>query len=239
DASDARSSMNRATFRGRPELLLGITLLGFLAVNLVPGPSSVGLFARSFTWALLTGPAGGGQGPIFPVTWTCAWLSFALALLYLRRGTSLGWLRALAVAAGVPFGATGVFEIAYQITGVLVQPVPFAHAPLQWAWLASWTSLGAVTLPFWRLDRRWAWVATTFGAGFVLWGIAGFPQVTWGNVTQVPEAYAFNVPLKVLAFVLMLLPVLVGLRRTGVPALALESDLAPTRVTSFRGEEGR
>jgi hypothetical protein len=120
------------------------------------------------------------------------------------------------VAASIPFGATGLFEILFQAIGVTVRPLGFYFGPYDWFAISLWTAIGITGLPFWKITRVfWLSLAVTAG-GFWAWVLVGYPQVTWGTIENVPVAYAFNSALKVMTFVLFALPTAQGIRRSGV-----------------------
>lgn len=127
--------------------------------------------------------------------------------------THLNVWRCATVAASIPFGATGLFEIFFQTIGVTVH---FSWGPYDWFAISLWAAIGITGLPFWKLT--WAFWFSLAGiiGGFWAWALVGFPQVTWGTIENVPVAYAFNIALKVMTFVLFALPTIQGIRESYV-----------------------
>lgn len=134
---------------------------------------------------------------------------FLLMILWTR----LNVMRCAMVAASIPFGATGLFEILFQTIGVTVH---FTWGPYDWFAISLWAAIGITGLPFWKLTWVfWFSLAGIIG-GFWAWALLGFPQVTWGTIENVPVAYAFNIALKVMTFVLFALPMVQGIRESNV-----------------------
>src|SRR5713101_4222848 len=104
----------------RPELLfVPLTGVCFL-LSLAP-------FAYGWQWGqnfihYLTSPT---SNQISPVTWSAAWITFGSTFLLTFRWTRLNALRCAMVAASIPFGATGFFEILFQGIGLTVRPLGF------------------------------------------------------------------------------------------------------------------
>ncbi|HEV2316004.1 MAG TPA: hypothetical protein VGV89_00290 [Thermoplasmata archaeon] len=204
--------------RARPELIAIPTAVAFLVFTVLydwatePGLSTPFTFLGALLVALVLGPPGENLGPIFPITWVSAWVTFFVVLWLLRTRTELGTVRAVLVAATVPFGATGVFEISYQLMGSVLQPWAF-HAV--YAWWVLWTAIGFTGIGYFRFGRA-VWVLLTgYLGGFLAWGATGFDQVEWGPPATHPLAYGFNIPLKIAAFVLFGLVVHYGTAVTG------------------------
>lgn len=197
----------REWLRRHPELIVLPVLALTFGLNDLPGAYGPAYLEKFVEY--LTDPA---QGGIFPFTWTAAWASFLAVAAAAERWSTLGRARGLLVAGSVPFAATGLFEIVYQFVGAQVQPSAFRLAPFDWFSLVLWTAVGAVGLLYARLAWDFGLAAGAFAAGFVAWGLDGYPQITWGTIEQVPVAYAFNIALKGLAFLLILLPIVRGLR---------------------------
>ncbi len=193
----------------RPELLfVPLTGVCFL-LSLAP-------FAYGWQWGqnfvhYLVVPT---ANQISPVTWSAAWITFGSTFLLMFLWTRLNALRCAMVAASIPFGATGLFEIIFQAIGVTVQPLGFYMRPYDWFAISLWTAIGITALPFWKLTRVfWLAVAGIIG-GFWAWVLIGYPQASWGTIESVPVPYAFNIALKVMTFVLFALPMLQGIRRS-------------------------
>jgi hypothetical protein len=159
-----------------------------------------------------------GQGGIFPVTWAASWCTFVIAAVAGRRWTNLGTVRSMLVAASLPFGATGVFEIVYQLVGDWVQPGGFHMSHFSWISIVLWAAVGATSFVYWRVSWEFGLVVVLLVGGFLAWAAEGYSQITWGSITAEPWAYGFNIALKVGAFVLFLLPTLRGWQTTPVPA---------------------
>jgi hypothetical protein len=186
----------------RPEFLfIPLVLLVFGPGLLSSGPASLSVFLQY----LLNPNPDPGYAPIHVVTFSAAWGSLLLGIYKLRE--RLGLLRSILVSASVPFGATGLFEIVYLSLGRLSQPWAFSQP--DWVGLLIWSSPVIATLPFWRRRMKFplAMLITT-GAGFLIWFIVGYPQVTWGNFFQLPVAYLLNSTLKLLCFMVFLIPLL-------------------------------
>jgi hypothetical protein len=150
---------------------------------------------------------------ISPVTWSAAWLTFGTTFFLMFLRTRLNVLRCMMVAASIPFGATGLFEILFQLIGVTVH---FRWGPYDWFALLLWTAIGIAGVPFWKITRLFWLSLTVFAGGFSVWLLAGFPQVTWGTIESVSVAYGFNIALKAMAFIVFALPTLQGIRRSVV-----------------------
>jgi hypothetical protein len=192
----------------RPELLfVPLTGVCFL-LSLAP-------FAYGWQWGqtfvhYLVVPT---ANQISPVTWSAAWISFVGTFFLMFLWTHLNTWRCAMVAASIPFGATGLFEILFQSIGVTVH---FAWGPYDWFAISLWAAIGITGLPFWKLTWVfWLSLAGIIG-GFWAWALVGFPQVTWGTIENVPVAYAFNIGLKVMIFVLFALPTIQGIRESYV-----------------------
>jgi hypothetical protein len=158
------------------------------------------------------------ETPIFPFTWSAAWVVFIGALVASKRWTHLGLLRGALVGISPPFGGTGLFEIVYQFTGARVQSWAFHMSAYDWFGLVPWTAVGLTSLPLWKLTwDYWALVGLTT-TGFLAWALVGFPQVTWGTIQQIPVAYAFNIALKGAAYLVFLPPTVRGFREQSRPS---------------------
>jgi hypothetical protein len=193
----------------RPELLF-VPLTGVcLLFSLAP-------FAYGWQWGenfirYLSSPT---ANQISPVTWSAAWISFGGTFLLTYLWTRLNALRCAMVAASIPFGATGLFEILFQGTGLTFRPLWFRWGPYDWFALALWTIIGITGVPFWRITRLFWLSLVVFAGGFSVWELVGYPQATWGNIESVPVGYGFNIALKLMAFVVFVLPTLQGIRRS-------------------------
>ncbi|MDA4111171.1 MAG: hypothetical protein OK439_01425 [Thaumarchaeota archaeon] len=134
---------------------------------------------------------------VFPFTYISAAGLFVFAFLSLRKKTSFP--KALILAIAFPFAATGFFEQVYQTIGYFeLGPSTF------WAGLGLLIDLSFILLilssvEFWSISKTFYILLATFFAGFVVWSAIGFPQI-YGTNPQI--ALAFNVPLKVLSYIL-------------------------------------
>jgi hypothetical protein len=195
----------------RPELLF-MPLTGVcLLFSLAP-------FAYGWQWGLnfihyLISPT---ANQISPATWSAAWIAFGSTFLLMFRWTRLSVLRCVMVAASIPFGATGLFEILFQGLGLTFRPLWFHWGPYDWFALSLWTAISITAVPFWKITRLFWLFLAAFAGGFSAWVLSGYPQATWGTIETVPVAYAFNITLKVIAFVLFALPTLQGIRKSWV-----------------------
>lgn len=123
------------------------------------------------------------------------------------------------VAASIPFGATGLFEIVFQAIGVTIQPLVFYMSLYDWFAISLWTAIGITGLPFWRMTGIFWLSLSLIIAGFCAWVLAGYPQVSGDPTGNVQLAYAFNGSLKLMMFVLFTLPIFQGISRSWVAKL--------------------
>lgn len=159
------------------------------------------------------------ENSIFPFTYASALALFGFGwYVFQRRG--LGWLRSVLLAWPLPFAATSAFEGVYWNIGYIFRPGRFFPATAYGnPWVGdlinvSWVALAFVSAPYWRPNLRL--VLTTlavWAGGWILWVVLGFPQITDSSPTAAGVAFAINVPLKVVSFVLF--ATLVYLRRGG------------------------
>ena len=151
---------------------------------------------------------------ISPITWSAAWITFGATLILMVRRTRLSVLRCVIVAVSIPFGATGVFEIFFQAIGVSVRG--FQYGLYDWFAISLWAAIGITGVPFWKLTKMfWFWLVVTIG-GFGAWALVGYPQVGWGTGENIPAAYAFNMTLKVMVFILFATPTVNGIKGSSV-----------------------
>jgi hypothetical protein len=192
-----------AWVRPRPE----VTFLPLTALML-----SVTLYYFGWNWVttffqFLGNP---GDGPIFPLTWSLAWGTFlATAWLAVRR-IGMHPIRALMVGLSVPFGATGLFELVYQEVGAASHPGVFYMSESAWIALVLWASLGLTGTAYWSITRIHLSLVIVFLLGFIGWEGAGYPQVVSGGGLT---AWAFNLSLKAGAYVIVAMPLWVGLTK--------------------------
>src|SRR5690349_13376532 len=117
----------------RPELLFvpltGVCLLFSLA------PFAYGWqWGQNFVHYLISPTA----SLISPVTWSAAWITFGSTFFLMILWTRLNTLRCAMVAASIPFGATGLFEILFQAIGVTVH---FTWGPYDWFAISLWAAI--------------------------------------------------------------------------------------------------
>ena len=197
-------ALSLTLFQERPELLfMPLTGACFL---LSLAPFAYGLpWGQRFVYYLLTPTA----NQISPATWSAAWITFGATFILMVRRTHLTALRCAMVASSIPFGATGVFEISFQTIGVSVKG--FQWGPYDWFAITLWAAIGITGIPFWRITKMfWLLLAGTVG-GFIGWTLAGYPQVGWIG-DNIPEAYVFNIILKLAVFLLLAMPVVNGIQ---------------------------
>lgn len=162
----------------------------WLAMGVVPyGIGWLVAFIRFFLLQAL-------NGPISYVTLAMAWTSF-LTILWRRR--DLG-KRAVVVAGCAPFGGAGLYELTQDVVGLLHG---WRYDPVGLADLGAWVLVGLTGVYYWNRSRSTLILPASFFLGFLLWSSIGFPQITWADPTV---GYLFNVPLKVLAFLVFLVP---------------------------------
>lgn len=156
-------------------------------------------FVYFYTFFTLQAP----NGPIFPITIVMAWVTFLGVLIWKR---ALG-IRGFIVAGCAPFGGAGLFELVYQAVGSSVQPSSWYHAPLMsWLSLLAWIAVGLTGIFFWTLNRVWIGTLGAFVVLFVLWTVTGYQTITLGGFDHYPLAYFFNSSLKIVSFLIFLLP---------------------------------
>ena len=112
---------------------------------------------------------------IFPVTWTCALISFLLIFFMLIKKTSL--LNSLAISSASQFGAAFLFEIAFSLIAKYKfgeQVLPLANTDYVIASL-SWLIMTLCGIGFWAKNRLLYIFILIFITGFLVWGIIGFP----------------------------------------------------------------
>ncbi len=219
-------------FRRHPEWLFVPLAAVMVAFGLAPSPLQSEWGAKFLTY--LSSPA---HPVIFPVTWTASWASFGVIAVLSWRWAGLHPLRAVCLGAAIPFGATGGFEIVYQLVGDRVQPWGFGMSVIAWVALVLWTLPGVATAPWWKVGRPfWALLAME-AIGFGAWVAIGYPQVTWGSPAEQPLAYGFNILLKVGAFLLVAVPTYEGVREVRAertPPTRPRADLPPSDETEVR-----
>lgn len=201
-------------FQNRPELL-------FLPLSGVCFLFSLAPFAYGWGWGqnfvhYLIDPT---ANQISPVTWSAAWVGFGSTFLLMRLRTRLKAFRCAMVAASIPFGATGLFEIVFQAIGITIQPLTFHMSPYDWFAISLWTAIGITGLPFWRMTWIFWLSLSLIIAGFCAWVLAGYPQVSGDPTGDLQLPYAFNGSLKLMMFVLFTLPIFQGISRSWVAKL--------------------
>jgi hypothetical protein len=197
--------------QNRPELLfVPLTAVCFL-LSLAPFAYGWG-WGQNFVHYLIDPTA----NQISPITWSAAWVCFGITFLLMRLRTRLNALRCAMVAASIPFGATGLFEIVFQAIGVTIQPQTFHMGLYDWFAISLWMAIGITGLPFWRMTSMFWFSLSLTLAGFCTWVLVGYPQVGGGSIGNVLLAYAFNGSLKIMMFVLFMLPIFQGISRSWV-----------------------
>jgi hypothetical protein len=139
---------------------------------------------------------------VFPFTYASAIGLFAFTFLRMRTLVSIP--KALLLAAPFPFAATSLFEQTYQTIGYFV--ANFSRSSV--SFLSVGVNVTSVlmifsSITYWKPQKRMFSLASIlFIAGFALWAIVGYPQIYGSNSLT---ALAFNIPLKILAFMLLAL----------------------------------
>jgi len=136
----------------------------------------------------------GHSNAITVLTYPLALVSVVLAGWWLRR---FGWWRAALVALTVPFGWLMLFEVPWHLVGSLSPGYPFPVNEAGWIILASWSAVGALSFPYWRVTRWFVGTALVFVLLWAGWLAAGYPQIASGSAV----ALSFNYTLKGWAFV--------------------------------------
>ncbi len=154
----------------------------------------IGGLVYFFRFFLLQEP----NGPIFPVTISMVWLTF-LTVWWRRR--DLGF-KGFIVAGCAPFGGAGLYEIAQDAVGQ--SAFGWRFDPMGLFDLAVWVAVGLTGVYYWKRGKTTLTLALLFVIGFLAWGLIGFPQITASQPE--PVAFAFNVALKVLSFLIFLVP---------------------------------
>lgn len=194
----------------RPELIFLPVACIFLVVNVGGyGEKFIVSFIQYFTLQL--------SNQIFPFTLAFAWIVFVSTLVISLKYAHLGFARSFIISGSLPFAGAGGFELIYQMIGTIVQPCCFGataaspFGPYEILSALTWVSLGFTGLGFWKLTRKF-WIASLIVvAGFALWVLIGFPQVTWGDFSQYPLAYVLNIGLKGGLFAVFAIPLIEGM----------------------------
>lgn len=194
----------------RPEIIFFPVACIFLVVNLGGyGEKFIVSFVQYFTLQL--------SNQIFPFTLAFAWIVFLSTLVISLKYTHLGFTRSFIISGSLPFAGAGGFELIYQMIGAIVQPCCFGASaaapfgPYEILSALTWVSLGFTGLGFWKLTRKF-WIASSIViAGFALWVLIGFPQVTWGSFFQYPLGYILNIGLKGGLFTVFAIPLIEGM----------------------------
>jgi hypothetical protein len=136
------------------------------------------------------------QDTLFPLTYSLAIFSFLLSLYWFRHEGIL----ALPYAIGIPFLWVIFFEILWQNSFVFFGTLN--DSLTNEVVLLSWLLPGTASFPEWRMDRISLIAFLTFSAGWVYWFASGY--------LQMPSAagYLFNIPLKIGAFLAVLILVM-------------------------------
>jgi hypothetical protein len=182
-----------------PEYVVPPAILLWLLANLDPALVGANIVGLVFDTARLQP---GHTNAILVLTYPLAIVSLVGSWWFLRP---LGFWRAGLVALTVPFAWLMLFEVPWHLTGYFSPNFP-SYVPLSgWVVLASWSLVGALSLPYWKFTRSFAAAALVFVVLWVAWLAAGYPQIVSGTAT----ALAFNFVLKgwaFLTFILLLWP---------------------------------
>jgi hypothetical protein len=193
--SGGRGERAVSFLRWNPEVLVVPGLIVWFWVNTDSGLIGLNLVRDLVATALLRS---GHTNAITVLTYPLALVSVVIAWWLLRP---LGWWRAGLVALTVPFGWLMTFEVPWHVIGWFSPGYPFPVNEQGWIILASWSALGALSFPCWRVNR---WFGAALAAFVLLWGgwlAVGYPQLPSGDVV----ALAFNFALKAGAFVTFML----------------------------------
>lgn len=139
---------------------------------------------------------------VFPLTYACA-----IALLvfsYWRFTKVTSKITSFVLALPFPFAATSLFEQTYQTIGYF----EFHFSANSVSILSLGVNLTAIlmvfsSLRYWRISSG-LWIAlVAFAIGFAVWALMGYPQIF--SLSEANLALVFNVPLKIMTFVIMAL----------------------------------
>jgi hypothetical protein len=172
--------------------------------------------------------------PILPFTLGAAAVAVISVAAALKKWGRLDTLRTIVVAASVPIGAVGAFEIPFQLIRAQAYPA-VAGGPVDYhpyLALSIWVLVGFTSVGYWKLTSRFfALLVGTF-VGFLLWWSVGYPQVTSGVTAQVELGYLFNVPLKFAAFAIFALPILEWARARHSTRVATSPESEPNQTVA-------
>ncbi len=165
----------------RPVILLLVLTAQFAIVVLF----YPGYIEYLFSMATFTA-APGLITSVFPFTYASAVLLF----LYMVRRFGIHGV-GLGVASA--FSATSVFEFTYQACLGNLAYWPLNLSAVLW---------GFVLIPYATASRRFLIVSGLYVALWIGWLALGYPQITDSQASRVYEAYALNIPTKVMTFAL-------------------------------------
>lgn len=112
---------------------------------------------------------------IFPITWTCALISFLLIFFILIRKTS--FFNSLAISSASQFGAVFLFEMIFNLIAKYMfgqHALPLSNTDYLIASL-SWLIMSLCGIGFWKKNRFLYIFILIFITGFLVWAIIGFP----------------------------------------------------------------
>jgi len=219
----------RALLRSHPELL-AVPLGTYFWIGSF---TSVGVASEASNEAQqILMPGSHGPDPILPLTLACALLAFLLTYVAVTRrtvrdtneGRISHYLRPLLIAAPLPIGAVGLFELVFQFE--LSRAIPTLWFLLDshgLICLSSMAGLGFIGVGWWNPDRVWSILLIGTAAGFVVWFLVGFPlpiHDTAGYYVpnrNIPLGFAFDASLKAAVFAVLTYPIVGGAQRDGPP----------------------
>lgn len=140
----------------------------------------------------------GKSTPIFPVTVILSVLSFALAIVGLRKHHNLSRARSAFIGSTFPFCFVALYEEAWQNTGLLARPSIFTLSIPGELVLLSWVAVGLSTIEYWKWTSRSLILVATIAGLWMLWLVLGYPQ--WFEGSYV--ALAINLVTKFQFFLL-------------------------------------
>jgi hypothetical protein len=111
---------------------------------------------------------------IFPVTWTCAVISFIVTILLLLGRTS--FLNLFFISAGSQFGASFLFEFVFSIVALVRHGYPILYGDCYYLLVgASWLVMILCGLGYWSPNPFFYVSILVFTGGFFVWMLIGFP----------------------------------------------------------------
>jgi hypothetical protein len=137
---------------------------------------------------------------VFPFTYASAIALLVFTYWRFTRATSK--ITSFALALPFPFAGTSFFEQTYQTIGYFA----FHFSANSVSILSLGVNLTAVLMIFssiryWRRSPELLIALFAFAVGFAAWALIGYPQIYDSSNTDL--ALLFNVPLKILSFVIL------------------------------------